>query len=163
MHGLHYVALCATLLCPTPLLAATVFRCEDANGHITFTLQGCSEQQFVKLQIADNPTPGSGKPIPMAKTAKAPRNKARAGRAEPLVVAEQQDGCGNRVTGSARRSAMIKQQIVGGMTRADVESALGRPDKVSSQNGQTRYHYSDQQGNNRQISFDEAGCVKGKR
>jgi hypothetical protein len=163
MHGLHCAALCATLLCPTPLLAATVFRCEDANGHITFTLQGCSEQQLVQLQAADNPTPGGSKPIPMAKTAKAQRNKAHTRNAEPVVVAEQQDGCGNRVTGSARRSAMIKQQIAGGMTRADVESTLGRPDKVSSQNGQTRYHYSDQQGNRRQISFDEAGCVKGKR
>ncbi|UTW07258.1 DUF4124 domain-containing protein [Pseudomonas benzenivorans] len=163
MHGLHCAALCATLLCPAPLLAATVFRCEDPSGHITFTLQGCSEQQTLKLQAANNPTPGSGKPVPLAKAGKTPRNKARTNRPEPVVVAEKRDGCGDRVTGSARRTAIIKEEILGGMTRADVESALGTPDKVSSQNGQTRYHYRDQQGNSRQISFDEAGCVKGKR
>jgi hypothetical protein len=49
------------------------------------------------------------------------------------------------------------------MTRADVESILGKPDRVSSQNGQTRYRYRDRQGNSRSVSFDEAGCVKGKR
>ena len=163
MQKLRCTVLCATLLCPTPLLAATVFRCEDPSGHITFTLQGCSEQQALHLQVADNPTPGSGKPVPLAKAGKAPRNRTPAKRPGPVVVAEQRDGCGNRVTGSARRTAIIKQRILGGMTRADVESTLGKPDKVSSQNGQTRYHYRDQQGNNRQVSFDEAGCVRGKR
>lgn len=33
---------CATPLLPTAnALASTVFRCEDRNGHITHTLQGC--------------------------------------------------------------------------------------------------------------------------
>lgn len=164
MHRLRCAACCAILLCPTPLLASTVFRCEDASGHVTFTLQGCTVEQDQQLQNAHNPTPGSGKPVPLAKTGKAVRS-APGEKASGLlvVVGEQQDGCGNRVTGSARRDAMIKQQILGGMTRADVESSLGTPDKVSAQNGLTRYHYRDRQGNSRQVSFDEAGCVKGKR
>ncbi|MNR64480.1 hypothetical protein D3C85_1871430 [compost metagenome] len=58
---------------------------------------------------------------------------------------------------------MIRQQVRAGMTRRDVESSLGEPDKITSQNGQTRYHYADQKGNRRQVTFDEAGCVKGKR
>lgn len=164
MHGLHRAAFCAILLCPTPLLAATVFRCEDANGHLTFTLQGCPSEQQQRLHEAFNPTPGSGKPVPLAKRARASRTAAAKRRNNELViVGEQQDGCGNRITGSQRRDAMIKQQVRSGMTRADVESALGTPDRVSSQNGQTRYHYRDRRGNSRQVSFDEAGCVKGKR
>jgi len=58
---------------------------------------------------------------------------------------------------------MIRQQVRSGMTQADVESALGEPDKITSQDGNTRYHYADRQGNKRQVTFDEAGCVKGKR
>ena len=165
MQGLHCVAFCVIVLCPTPILASTVFRCEDANGHITFTLQGCPTEQAQYLQDAYNPTPSSGKAVPLAKTAKSSRSKSKEKRdaSELVVVGEKQDGCGNRVTGSDRREAVIKQQIRSGMTREDVESSLGTPDKISSQNGQTRYHYRDRQGNSRQVSFDEAGCVKDKR
>ncbi len=164
MHRLYCAAFCATLLYPGWSQATTVYRCEDGNGHSTFTLQGCPEEQEQYLQNADNPTPSSGKAVPLAKTAG--RRRTAAGTATDsrlVVVGEREDGCGNRVTGRARRDAMIKQRIRSGMTRADVESSLGKPDTISSQNGQTRYHYRDRQGNSRQVSFDEAGCVKGKR
>jgi hypothetical protein len=165
MQGLHRVVFCVIVLCPTSTPASTVFRCEDASGHITFTLQGCPAEQAQHLQNAYNPTPSSGKPIPLAKTAKSSRKKAKEPESASalVVVGEKQDGCGNRVVGSERREAVIKQQIRSGMTQSDVESSLGTPEKISRQNGQTRYHYRDQQGNSRQVSFDEAGCVKGKR
>lgn len=164
MFRLYCAAFCAALLCPGLSQATTVYRCEDGNGHSTFTLQGCPEEQEQHLQDADNPTPGSGKAVPLAKTSGRRHASADSGTSSKLVVVGvREDGCGNRVIGSARRDAMIKQQIRSGMTRADVESTLGKPATISSQNGQTRYHYRDRQGNSRQISFDEAGCVKGKR
>ncbi|MDO9623654.1 MAG: DUF4124 domain-containing protein [Pseudomonas sp.] len=163
MHGLRRAAFCAILLSPTSLLASSVFRCEDANGHITFTLQGCPAEQVQYIQDAYNPTPGSSNPTPLAKPAKSSDGKAAAKTRELVIVGETQDGCGNLITGSERRTAMIKQQIRSGMSRRDVENSLGTPDKISSQNGQTRYHYRDPKGNSRQVSFDEAGCVKGKR
>ncbi|AYC32306.1 DUF4124 domain-containing protein [Pseudomonas cavernae] len=159
--------LCASLITPTlPTLAATVFRCEDANGKITYTLQGCPTDQSLQLQDAHNPTPGSGTPTPLAQVAKSSRTgkAAKTGRnGELVVVAEHQDGCGNRVTGSTRRQAMIRKEVRAGMTRTDVESTLGKPDKVSSQNGQLRYQYGGKQGRSQQVSFDENGCVRGKR
>ena len=167
MHGLLRAAFCATLLCPSSqTLAADVYRCEDSNGHITFTLQGCATSQQLQIQNADNPRPGSGKPVPLAKskTSKAHRSKQPSNKSEALVViGEHQDGCGNRVTGSARRSAMINHRVRSGMTLKDVESALGKPDKITSQNGQMRYLYRDKDGNSKQVSFDENGCVRSKR
>lgn len=157
-------AICALLLCPT-LHASTVFRCEDASGHITYTLQGCPTEADQQLQSADNPTPGQGKAVPLAKPRKSEGKGSKQDRKSEdlLVVGQKQDGCGNRVTGSARRIAMIRQQARSGMTQRDVESSLGKPDKVTSQDGQIRYHYEDNQGNRRQVTFDEAGCVKEKR
>ncbi|MDM8349184.1 DUF4124 domain-containing protein [Pseudomonas sp. sp1636] len=163
MHGLRRAAFCAILLCPPPLLAATVFRCEDANGHIAFTQQGCPSEHTQYLQDAYNATPGSGKSTPLAKPSKPSRRKGTQKSRELVVVGEQQDGCGNLISNSERRTAIIKQQIRSGMNRNDVENSLGTPDKISGQNGQTRYHYRDRQGNSRQVSFDESGCVKGKR
>ncbi|MGL4315476.1 MAG: DUF4124 domain-containing protein [Pseudomonas sp.] len=153
--------ICASLLCPA-LSASTVFRCEDASGHITYTLQGCPTDASQDLQSADNPTPGQGKAIPLAKVGKG-KGKRDKETSELVVVGEKQDGCGNRVTGSERRTAMIRQQVRSGMTQSDVQSSLGTPDKITSQDGQTRYHYEDREGNRRQVTFDEAGCVRSKR
>ena len=165
MHGLHCAAVCAILLCPTPLLASSVFRCEDASGHITYTLQGCAAGQAQYRQEAHNPTPGKGKAVPLAKPAKAKtkRKSAQRDTREVTVVGSRDDGCGNHMTSSERRTAIIRQRITSGMSRADVESSLGKPDKITQHNGQTRYLYRGNQGNNRQVSFDAAGCVKGKR
>jgi hypothetical protein len=172
MHGLLCATLCATLLYPSNhALAASVYRCEDSNGHLTYTLQGCANNQLLQVQNADNPRPGSGKPVPLAKTKakkhnkhKAPRSKKTKAANEALVViGEHQDGCGNQVTGSARRTAMIHGQVRSGMPLKDVVSTLGKPDKISSQNGQMRYLYRDKNGHSKQVSFDENGCVRSKR
>lgn len=157
---------CAALLSPSQTtLASTVFRCEDASGHITYTRHGCPEDASLALQNANNQTPGQGKPVPLAKARKSKgsgKGDKNSG-AQVVVLGEKQDGCGNRITSSERRSAIIRQQVRTGMTQSDVESSLGKPDKVSSQDGQTRYQYTDRDGNRRQVTFDEAGCVKGKR
>lgn len=161
MHGALRAACCATLLYPfTCPLAATVFRCEDAEGHITFTQLGCPSEDSQTLQKAYNPTPGNGQPVPLANPTRSSAPRQKSGTA--VVVGEQNDGCGNRVTGSARREAMIRKEVRAGMTLADVESMLGKPDKVSSQNGQLRYQYLERNGRSRQVSFDEDRCVKGK-
>lgn len=162
MQGLHCAAFCVILLCPLPTLGSSVFRCEDANGHVTFTRQGCPDDHSQRLQEAYNPTPGSGKPVPLAKPRKTSHENTPKADRELTVIGIKQDGCGNHLNSRERRVAIIKQQIRLGMSRSDVESSLGKPDKISEQNGQTRYLYQGKKGNKRNVSFDEAGCVKGK-
>ena len=162
MLGLRCAAFCAILLCPLPTLGSSVFRCEDAKGHVTFTRQGCPSDQRQHLQQAHNPTPGSGKPVPLAKPRITTRtSKDRDSRALTVIGVKQQR-CGNQLGSSERRAAIIKQQIRLGMSRDDIESSLGKPDKISEQNGQARYIYQGKKGNKRTINFDQAGCVKAK-
>ncbi|MBA1262550.1 DUF4124 domain-containing protein [Stutzerimonas sp. NM35] len=152
----------ALLLTTTPALATSVYRCVDEAGHPTFTHQGCPTHQTIERQQAFNPTPGSSKAVPMAKPQK--QRAERRNKDQPLtIVGEQDDGCGNRITGSARRNAMINQQSRPGMTRADIESTFGKPDSITSRNGQTQYRYTASKGRSHSISFDENGCVLGKR
>ena len=154
--------ICALLLYPTTdAQASTVFRCEDTAGHITYTLQGCPKDSQQHLQKAHNPTPGKGKAIPLAQSRTSQRRSRKAENRELLVVGTRQDGCGNRLTSSEKRRAVIRQQILSGMTRHDVESALGEPDRITSNNGQMRYYYADDKGNKQQVTFDETGCVSG--
>ncbi|MGE4407576.1 DUF4124 domain-containing protein [Pseudomonas sp.] len=153
------------LLLAGPAHSASVFRCIDEQGHVTFSQQGCPSEQDQQRQQAANPTPSSGKAVPMAKPKPKPARSGKRKKEEDslTVVAEQDDGCGNRVTGRERRSAIISQNIRAGMTRRDVESALGRPEQVTSSNGRTRLRFRDIGGQVRTVNFDENGCVLGKR
>ncbi|EIK51449.1 hypothetical protein YO5_00785 [Stutzerimonas stutzeri TS44] len=162
-HSLPSALFAMSLLFSQAPAAATVFRCTDAAGRITYTQQGCPGGTDTQKQQAHNPTPGSGKATRMATTTPRTPHKSTPTRTDALtVVAQQHDGCGNRVTGSERRNAIIRQRILSGMTRSDVESALGRPTSVVSTNGRTRYRYESIEGRTRTVTFDENDCVTGK-
>jgi hypothetical protein len=163
-----HAALCATALtlslCPVALFAATVYRCEDHNGRVTFTHLGCASDQQTQLQTADNPPPSGGtKETEKAAGKNQPTTKPTEQEHRAVVgIGQREDGCGNLLTARERRKAMIDKEARAGMSRADVESMLGKPDSISSQNGKLRYNYVDKQDNNRKrsISFDADGCVK---
>lgn len=167
MNQTHARLLGLALLCSSTLLqASSVLRCEDATGNITFTTLGCPSGQDVQWQDAYNAPPGSVTPLlPGAEQVdKSARKSAQAAQSEELVIVGQRDdGCGNRLSAEQRRRAIINQQTPPGMTRKDVESLLGRPDKVVSRNGETRYVYHEKKGRSSQVTFDEHDCVKGKR
>lgn len=152
---------CALLFWTTSTIAASIYRCSDADGKLTFTQQGCPTDQAALVQEAANPTPGSGKAVPLAKPVKQRSRRDESSRSL-TVVGTQDDGCGNLITGTAKREALIKQRVLPGMTRADVESTLGSPDSVTSRNGKVQYRYSSQKGKTRTVSFDQYGCVGGK-
>jgi hypothetical protein len=162
MRACCWATLCALPFAAIPCAATEVFRCEDDRGRITYAQQGCPTTSSLQRQQVSNPTPGSGKPTPMAATRPSKKNpKAKASPAL-TVVGAQQDDCGNLLSSSEKRVAIIKNQVRQGMSREEVESSLGRPDRVSSRNGETQYNYQGNRGHSRSVSFDEAGCVKGK-
>lgn len=142
--------------------AAAVFRCEDASGHVSFTQLGCPAGQAGETVVADNPPPGGRSVTPMAETK---TKKASIGRKSvPLaVIGEREDRCGRRLDEKERCKAIVEQRIMAGMTRSDVERALGKPDRVSGNNAEVRYQYkADKRRGARSVSFDQEGCVKGK-
>jgi hypothetical protein len=148
------------LILPLGAGATTVNRCQDQSGSVTFTTLSCPNGQAITPQ-AINPASGmTFTPLPPGTKANAPQD--RKGR-EVVVVGQRDDGCGNVLSAEERRKAIINQQTPAGMTKRDVESLLGRPDKIISRNAEVRYVYEEKKGRSRQVSFDEHGCVKGKR
>jgi len=168
MHLMLALITLALLLCPaTTSFGATVHRCQDEKGHITFTQLGCSAEHGLASEILNMPSTESanaGAAQPTKKVSKAASEKPpRANRQSSAVAGTgaRQDGCGNVLTPAARRKAMINKEARPGMTQADVESMLGKPDSISSQNGKARFNYVDKHsGRKRNISFDVDGCVK---
>ncbi|OCR25660.1 SmpA/OmlA family outer membrane lipoprotein [Pseudomonas syringae] len=163
--------LCSALLClPLSLHATIVQRCEDPAGNVTYTSLGCPSDHGMQLQNAFNAPPGSKSNTALLPPQdQPPRRQSRATATathqenQLTVVGQRDDGCGNRLSAEQRRRAIINQQTPPGMTKRDVESLLGRPDKVVSRNGETRYTYNAKKGRSSQVTFDEMGCVKGKR
>ncbi|MGE8150972.1 cell envelope protein SmpA [Pseudomonas vancouverensis] len=157
----QYFFLLTLLGLSPPALATTVLRCEAANGHITFTTLGCATGESVSLERVQTFTPGNTTALlPPAESRNALKTNARM---NTLTIVEQaEDPCGNLISAKVRRVAIKNQRIVAGMSQQDVESALGKPDKVSIRNSSTRYHYDTQRGRSAQIEFDERGCTKGK-
>ncbi|WP_244154447.1 DUF4124 domain-containing protein [Ectopseudomonas composti] len=127
MRGRHFAALlAAAFLYPiADSYAASVFRCVGADGHVTFTRHGCSDDQEQHLQDARNHTPSSGKAIPLADPDRRTAT-ASASSGELVIVGQQDDGCGNLLSSSERRQAIIRKEVRRGMSRADVESTSGQ-------------------------------------
>lgn len=146
------------LFLPVLATAATVHRCEDERGRITFTTLACPAGHELKMQSAHNPPPGT------VVTPSLPAEVQTRKRSEELVIVGQRDdGCGNVLSAEQRRKAIINQQTPAGMTKRDVVSLLGKPDKIVGRNAELRYVYEEKKGKSRQVTFDENGCVKGKR
>lgn len=147
--------LMTALLClPFSAWASTVHRCEDASGNITFTTLGCPAGHSQTQQDARSPLPGSVVTPPLK------RDSSKRTSSELVVVGQRDDGCGNVLTAEQRRKAIINQQTPAGMTKRDVESLLGKPDKIVGRNAEMRYVYKEKNGRSRQVTFDAQGCVK---
>ena len=157
----QYFLLIALLCLPLGAFAATVHRCEAINGRITFTTLSCEAGESLSLQDVRTVTPGSTISLmPEADKRETPGMKIK--RREPTVVGQAEDKCGNLLSARERRDAIINQRVAAGMSQQDVESALGKPDKISIRNSATSYHYDTKRGRSAHVEFDEKGCTKGK-
>ncbi|MGY2184086.1 outer membrane protein assembly factor BamE [Pseudomonas agarici] len=152
-----YLLIPLTLHLSSCASAAIVQRCEDASGHITFTTLGCTQNQNLQILRADNPPPGGET---RTATPKSPPKEPSTAPRGFTVIGEHDNGCGNQLDAKVRRQAIIQQQVRPGMNRLEVESALGRPDRISTSNSVMRYHYNLKKGRSSLVLFDEKGCVK---
>jgi len=151
-----------TLLCLPPTgSATTLHRCEAPDGSLTFTTLSCRSDEQLSLQEVRPYSPGSTVALmPEARHEEISGMNSR--KREMAVVGHTQDKCGNLVDARQKREAIINQRIIAGMNQQDVESALGKPDKISIRNSATSYRYNLKRGRSAQVDFDEKGCVTGK-
>ncbi|WP_347901532.1 cell envelope protein SmpA [Pseudomonas purpurea] len=158
-----FAALTLSLLLITPLQSAatTIHRCEDSSGHITFTTLNCSHGQSLSLQNIERPSLFRQDPTPPGGNYQE-TSGTKVKKQTPTIVGQPDDTCGHLIDARQRRVAIINQRIIRGMSQQDVESALGRPDKINIRDTTTRYRYETKKGRSAEIVFDEKGCVKGK-
>ncbi|MGH8482666.1 MAG: DUF4124 domain-containing protein [Nevskiaceae bacterium] len=109
--------------------AEPVYKCEE-NGTITYTDQPCTPgAQAAELPdlIVTTPPTRSEKDLARAHEARLERARAERDRDDAQWLKEH----GNRKDREARvRKAIIEHKVIKGMTFAEVEQALGKPDQV---------------------------------
>ncbi len=154
---------------PATAFSATVHKCQDAQGNITFTHLGCPPEHALEIHVLNTLTPTgaavtekTGKPARISKQPTRAKTQGMSDNPAAVVgIGLRADGCGNVLTPAARRKAMIDKEARAGMSQTDVQSMLGKPDSISSQNGKVRFNYVDKQRDRkRTVSFDADGCVK---
>ncbi|MFJ2323721.1 cell envelope protein SmpA [Pseudomonas sp. NPDC087817] len=152
----------SSLLCLPPAGAATTLhRCEAADGSITFTSMSCASGERRSVQEVHPYLPGSVVAI-MPEHNHEEISAMKTNGREPGVAGRTEAQCGNLIDARQRREAIINRRIIAGMSQQDVESALGKPDKVNIRTSTTSYRYDLKRGRSAQVDFDERGCVKGK-
>jgi len=157
--------------------AATIFKCVDASGKVTFTKgQNCPDNTGLDDVVrAHNPRiSGSSAPVQMAR----PRVNASPSAAAGEYGAPQPQQAPRRgvavVGGSAPRvecdtglsdrdlrTAKVRGEIVPGMSRKDVESMYGKPNRDGGARGAgTSTYWNDKYLDVTSVNYDRRGCVR---
>lgn len=153
--------LTSLLFLPPAGAATSLHRCEAPDGSITFTSMSCANGEKLSVQEVHPYLPGSVVAIMPEHNHEEISGMKNTGR-EPGIVGRTQDKCGNLIDARQRREAIINRRVIAGMSQQDVESALGKPDKVNIRTSTTSYRYDLKRGRSAQVDFDERGCVKAK-
>lgn len=161
MQTMVRATLCAFIFAGTQAQGSMISRCEDSQGRVTYAQHGCPQDQGEQPVQAHNPRPSGSSPTTKMAREPAPGKLLR--EFQTRGIGPKDDGCGNQLDSRTRRESIIKGQVRAGMSQSDVESALGKPERISRQNGTTRFHYQASNGRSQQVTFDENGCVKTRR
>lgn len=151
--------------------AATIFKCVDAAGKVTFTKnQNCPRNSGLDdIVRAHNPAPrGSSAPVQMA----TPRSAQVAGQAQAPAVSQPRTvavvggsapsvKCDTGLSDRDLRTAKVRGEVVPGMSRKDVETIHGKPiDGTNARGGGANTYWNDKYVEVTSVNFDGAGCVR---
>ncbi|HKM37572.1 MAG TPA: outer membrane protein assembly factor BamE [Thiopseudomonas sp.] len=134
---------------------AQIFKCTADDGSISFNDTGCppqAQQDSISRQPVIT--------IPAAPNSTVEHNpdtqQHRATRV--TVITDDKHPCG-AFDSTQRRTDLIRKQVKSGMSRAEVESMLGRPLSQRSHNGIVSAVYRNTKEQRLTVRFNQQGCV----
>lgn len=170
------------LFCAAWAQADTIYKCVDGQGKVTFTKQACpnsANSAGVELNVENRRPSGSGDAAVMAQPAQvepsaeayvpaqaqagqAPAQPAPAGGTRVTVVggSDERPACSTGLSERDLRTAMVRKEIVPGMSRKEIESMFGNPSKQGSAYGAgASTYWNDKYVNFFSVNYDANGCV----
>lgn len=169
---IEVAAFAVIALLPTAANAATVFKCVDASGKITFTQQSCpANHQLDDVVSARNQSiSGSGPAAVMADPQRREvgvtryqeqQSPTRRGGVTVVGGSAERAPCATGLSERDLRTAKVRGEIVPGMSRKDVEGMYGKVNRNGSAHGagMTTY-WNDKYLDATSVSYDSGGCVR---
>lgn len=159
----------AAILLSSQAGAATIFKCVDESGKVTFTKNAnCPRDTGLEDVVrAHNAAPsGSSAPVQMATpapSAYSPQGKQQAPSRGVAVIggSAPQRGCDTGLSERDLRTAKVRGEVVPGMSRKDVESMYGEVNRNGSARGAGGSTYwNDKYVDMTHVSYDAGGCVR---
>lgn len=161
---MRYLAAVAVITFAAAAQAASVNKCVDQDGNITFTQHACPDggQPNAVVNVRNVAPSGSGSAAETVLPEWRTVERSAKPRATPVVGlgGGSHAGCSTGLNEQDERTATVRGQAVQGMTRAQVESIYGKPNTTSTANGRVNYRYwSDRNREYVSVRFDENGCA----
>ncbi|SDT92212.1 DUF4124 domain-containing protein [Halopseudomonas salegens] len=143
-----------TLIVVAQVQAQPVYQCTGPNGEKVFSQIACPDGSAGTEVTVHNPPPsGDGELIPWG-TPQVQSKPDTEPRARVTVVGEQRT-CDIDLSAQEIRTAMVKKEVVVGMTTAEVKRALGQPLAINrSSRGDDQWVYP-----GIYLYIDKDGCL----
>jgi len=145
--------------------AATVFKCVDDAGKITFTQQNCPNASSYHGAIqAHSPTiSGAGPAVEMAP----PRRQGTSAeisnspsRISVIGASAPQPECSTGLNDRDLRTAKVRGEIVPGMSRGEIEQMYENPGRNAGARGAgSSTYWNDKYVDQTTVRYDRSGCV----
>lgn len=154
--------------------AATMFKCVDAEGRVTFTQANCPDNhELDDVVSAHNAAPsGTSAPVQMAaprqqiqKPAAGYSEQHRAGPTPPNSVtvvggSAKRAPCSTGLSDRDLRTAKVRGEVVPGMSRKDVEDMYGKPNKDGHARGAgSSTYFRDKYVQVTHVRYGQDGCA----
>ena len=156
--------------------AETVYKCVDAHGKVTFTQQACpnsGNSAGVELNVQNSRPSGEGESAVMAQppqpiyvpeqtqpSQSLPATSASAGQATVVGGSAERQSCSTGLSERDLRTAMVRKEIVPGMSRKEMERMFGTPSRQPGAHGAgANTYWNDKYLNFFSVNYDVNGCV----
>ncbi|SFJ07545.1 protein of unknown function [Pseudomonas guineae] len=154
--------------------AATMFKCVDAKGRVTFTQANCPENHELEDVIsAHNAAPsGSSAPVQMAEPRQQSQRRGttystsqQPSPASPNAVtvvggSKQRAPCSTGLSDRDLRTAKVRGEVVPGMSRKDVEDMYGKPNTDGHARGAgSSSYFRDKYVQVTHVRYGQDGCA----
>ena len=146
---------CAALLAGDAY-SATMFKCVDAKGRVTFTQANCPDSHELDdvVSVHNSAPSGTSAPVQMAAPRQPRHNSATIYRGQQGAFASTPSAvtvvggsadlppCSTGLSDRDLRTAKVRGEVVPGMSRKDVEDMYGKPngDGHARGGGSSTYH-----------------------
>lgn len=167
----RFAAFASILLISAGAHAAAVFKCVDEKGKVTFTANAnCPRGHDLQDVVSAHNAPPSGTgPATLMAAPPAARSVqpgqgsgGLSGQGYTVVGGSSgQSPCATGLSDRDLRTAMVRKEVVPGMTRDQIESMYGKPNRDGSARGAgATTYFNDKYVDVTSIRYDSSGCVR---